>query len=320
MSIPDAAPEKLAGDTEPLREALARGNATLARVGPILSHLLATPDHSLFSDEIVARVRGMCHNLAWQVLRAQAEAAGQAGREAFADRHGEALAEHFFGSPLLLAHCHALALEWQLAERLEAQYGIDPVLTPLIQRLISADDGSMASAAMACLTAQARFAQTQRRMELPLSELPGDLFHDLLLGWRTFNGQLRSDAMIRAEAKLRNGFDEGAGRLSLMARVVAGMGGAALQALDIDDAGSALFLSALAVRSGQSRVTAVLSASPRLMARLAVGLRAAGLDRADVERQVLRLHPQANPPRDLARLAPEEARRLLCETTFGGIG
>lgn len=317
--MPDTASDRPGRDPEPLRDALARGNATLSRIAPILSHLLATPDQSLFSDEIVARIRGMCHSLAWQVLRAQAEAAGQAGREAFADRHGEALAEHFFGSPFLLAHCHALALEWQLAERLETQYGIDPVLTPLVQRLIASEDSAVSSAAMACLTAQARFVQSQRRMELPLEELPGDLFHDLLLGWRAFNGQLRSDAMIRAEAKLRNGFDEAAGRLSLLSRLIAELAGEASQALDIDEAGAALFLTALAARSGQSRISAVLSTNQRQTARLAVGLRAAGLDRATIERQLLRLHPQAIPPSDLSDLSPEEARGLLSEATITGI-
>lgn len=166
---------------------------------------------------------------------------------------------------------------------------------------------------MASLTAQARFAQTQRRMELPLSELPGDLFHDLLLAWREYSDQLRSDAMIRAEAKLRNNFDEGAGRLSLMARVVAGMGQGGLRALDIDRAGAALFLSALAARSGQTRIATVLSTHPRQTVRLALGLRAAGLDSADVERQILRINPQADPPTGISELAPEEARRLLAD-------
>ncbi|MEX0341623.1 MAG: hypothetical protein AB3N06_03465 [Erythrobacter sp.] len=317
--MPDAASPEVAADREPLRDMLARGNETLSRIGPILSHLLATPDHSLFSDEIVARIRGMCHNLAWQVLRAQAEAAGQASREAFADRHGEALTEHFFGNPALLAHCHALALEWQLTEKLETQFGIDPVLSPLVQELIAADDSGLASAAMASLTAQARFAQTQRRMELPLSELPGDLFHDLLMAWREFSGQLRSDAMIRAEAKLRNGYDEGAGRIALLARVVTGMGNTALRALDIDQAGTALFLSALAARSHQSRVAAVLSTHHQQAARLALGLRGAGLDSADVDRQVLRLNPQVVPPREIAGMADEEARRLLTEFTSSGV-
>ena len=316
--MPDTVSPEPAAGQESLREALARGNTTLARIGPILSHLLATPDHSLFSDELVARIRGMCHHLAWQVLRAQAEAGGQSGREAFADRHGEALAEHFFGSPALLAHCHALALEWQLTERLESQYGLDPVLSPLVQELIAAEDSGLASTAMAALTAQARFAQTQRRMELPLSELPGDLFHDLLMGWRAFSGQLRSDAMIRAETKLRNVFDEGAGRISLLSRVVVGMGGSALQALDIDRAGAALFLSALAARSGQTRVAAVLSTNHQQTARLALGLRSTGLESADVERQVLRLDPQAVPPREISALPSEDARRLLAEPGLGG--
>ena len=317
--MPDAASPSVASDPEPLRDALARGNATLARIGPILSHLLATPDHSLFSDEIVARIRGMCHHLAWQVLRAQADAAGQAGREAFAERHGEALAEHFFSSPSLLAYCHALALEWQLTEKLEVQYGIDPVLTPLVQELIASEDTSLASAAMASLTAQARFAQTQRRMELPLTELPGDLFHDLLMGWRSFSGQLRSDAMIRAEAKLRNGYDEGAGRISLMSRVVSAMGGEGSRALDVDHAGAALFLSALAIRSSQSRVAAVLSTNHQQSARLAVGLRAAGLEGSEVERQVLRINPRALPPREIAGMPAEEARKLIAETNPAGV-
>lgn len=311
--MPDSASSPVAADRDTLRDTLAQDNSALARIGPILLHLLATPDHSLFSDEIVARIRGMCHHLAWQVLRAQAEAAGQSERETFADRHGEALAEHFVSSPALLSHCHALALEWQLAETLEARYGIDPVLAPLVQDLIAADDNALASAAMASLTAQARFAQTQRRMELPLSELPGDLFHDLLLAWREYSDQLRSDAMIRAEAKLRNNFDEGASRLSLMARVVAGMGQGGLRALDIDRAGAALFLSALAARSGQTRIATVLSTHPRQTVRLALGLRAAGLDSADVERQILRINPQADPPTGISELAPEEARRLLAD-------
>lgn len=316
--MPETASPKVVSDEDALREALEAGTAALVRIAPILSHLLSTPDHSLFSDEIVARIRGMCQHLAWQVLRAQAEAAGQAGREAFAERHGAALAEHFFGSPALLAHCHALAIEWQLTEKLEVQYGIDPVLSPLVQELLADQDSSLASAAMASLTAQARFAQSQRRMELPLSELPGDLFHDLLMGWRAYAGQVRSDAMIRAEAKLREAFDEGATRISLMARVVTAMGSDGLRALDIDRAGTALFVSALAIRSGQSRVDAILSTNHRQTARLSLGLRAAGLDSTDIERQVLRLDPQANPPRGMAGFTVEEARRLLTETPISG--
>ncbi|WP_324827320.1 hypothetical protein [Qipengyuania zhejiangensis] len=314
--MPDSAEQ---GRTASLRDELARGNAVLARVAPILGHLLASPDHSLFSDELVARIRGMCHDLSWQILRAHAEATGEAGREAFADRHGEALAEHFFSSPVILSHCHALALEWQLASRMEVQYGIDPVLSPVLQRLIASSDPSQASAAMAALAAQARFAQAQRRMELSLSELPGDLFHELLLGWRAFNGSRRSDAMIRAEAKLRNGYDESAGRLALLARLVAGIGEDAADALDLEQAGVALFLTALAARSGQGRAIAVLSTNERQVVRFALGLRAAGVAFESVEAEVMRLHPQAEPLAALKSISAAEAKQLLAEAGSLGI-
>lgn len=320
MKMHDPVPES--GDkarTAALRDELAQGNAMLARVTPILSHLLATPDHSLFSDELVARVRGMCHDLAWQILRAQAEATGEKGRDAFADRHGEALAEHFFSSPAILSHCHALALEWQLSARMEQQYGIDPVLTPLLQDLIASPDDSQASAAMAALAAQARFAQAQRRMELPLAELPGDLFHDLLLGWRTFNGQRRSDAMIRAEAKLRNGYDESTNRLALLARLISGMAEEAIAALDLERSGVALFVTALSARSGQSRGMAMLSTNEKQVLRLGLGLRAAGLDAEQLETQIFRLHPQAQPRRSIGELHVAEAAQLLAEAGSLGV-
>lgn len=299
--------------TAALRDELARGNAMLLRVAPILSHLLATPDHSLFSDELVARIRGMCHDMAWQILRAQAEATGEKGRDAFADRHGEDLAEHFFSSPALLSHCHALALEWQLSARMEQQYGSDPVLSPLLQELIASEDASQSSAAMAALASQARFAQAQRRMELPVAELPGDLFHEMLLAWRAFNGHRRSDAMIRAEAKLRNTYDESTNRLALLARLVSGMGDRSASALDIDYAGVALFLSALAACSGQSRNMAVLSTNENQVVRLALGLRAAGMERDAIEGQVIRLHSQAEPQRAIGDISPAQAVQLLAE-------
>ncbi|QPD00085.1 hypothetical protein [Qipengyuania soli] len=320
MKMHDPVPES--GEktrTAALRDELAQGNAMLARVAPILSHLLATPDHSLFSDELVARIRGMCHDMAWQILRAQAEATGEKGRDAFADRHGEDLAEHFFASPAILSHCHALALEWQLSERMEQQYGIDPVLSPLLQELIASPESSQASAAMAALATQARFAQAQRRMELPLAELPGDLFHALLLAWRTFNGQRRSDAMIRAEAKLRNGYDESTNRLALLARLVSGMADDATAALDVTGAGVALFLTALGARSGQSRGMAVLSTNEKQVLRLALGLRAAGLSREQLEVEVMRLHPQADPQRAIGEITASEAAQLLAEAGSLGV-
>lgn len=302
-----------------LRIALARGDRALARIGPILGHLLSTRDQSLFNDAIVARVRGMLLHLAWQMLRIQAEATGKKAREEFAAEHGEALAEHFFSSPLLVSHCHALALEWRLASGLEEEGALDPVLSPFMQTLIGSEDTQIASAAMAALAAQARFAQAQRRMELPLAELPGELLHDALLAWRAFNRNERSDALTRAEVKLRADFDEGAGRLSLIDRVVTTLGPDANAALVIDYGGVALFLSALALRSGQSRDIVAMATNEQQAARLALSLRAAGLKPQDVEAQLLSIHPNELPPQGLEQIGTREAAQLLSQSTASGI-
>ena len=301
--------EKPSGDD--LRHALLQGDAILAGIEPILAHLLSAPDHSLFSDEIVARVRGMLADLARQVLCTQAEATGQKGRDAFAERHGEPLAEHFQASRALLSHCHALAIEWQLTERLEAQMGLDPVLSPLMQRLVAASESSVSSTAMAALAAQARFAQAQRRMELPLGELPGDLLHQMLLAWRRYCGETRSDAVQRAETKLRQSYDESNGRLSLFARLVGGPEGAS--ALVLEEAGAGLFFTALAARSGQDREMAVLSSHGRQTVRLALGLRAAGLEPRRIDDVLLRIHPGAAPVAGLGAIGRDKARGMLLD-------
>lgn len=306
-------PGKNSGTQGELRAALASGQQALDRIEPILGHLLSSPDHSLFSDEIVARLRGMLNDLAWQVLRVQAEATGQAGREAFAERHGEALAAHFQQCGAILTHCHSLAVEWQLTERLEAKGGLDPVLSPVLQNFIAHHDPSVASTAMSALAAQARFAQAQRRMELPLAELPGDLFHEVLVSWRTYNGERVSDALTRAEGKMRSNFDESASRLALFARLIASIGGQALDALAPDRAGAGLFFTALAARSGQTRAEAILSSNYRQVPRLALGLRAAGLPASKVDEVLLKLHPQAAPIADLDLVSEAEARRMLAD-------
>lgn len=303
--------EKPSGDD--LRRALRESDAMLGGIEPILAHLLSAPDHSLFSDEIVARVRGMLADLARQVLRAQAEATGEKGGDTFAERHGEPLAEHFKGLRPLLSHCHALAIEWQLTERLEVQLGIDPVLSPLMQRLVAASETSVSSTAMAALAAQARFTQAQRRMELPLGELPGDLLHQLLSTWQSYCGETRKDAVYRAEKKLRQSFDESNGRLSLFARLLSGREGAS--ALVLEEAGAGLFFTALAAHSGQDREIAVLSSHARQTIRLALGLRAAGLEPRRIDEVLLRIHPGAAPVAGLDAVDQDKARGMLLDAT-----
>ena len=103
---------------EDLRAELAQSDLAIGSVGPVLRNLLANDDHSLFSDEIVARVRGMLSHLAWQLLAVEAEEAGASDPLAVAERHVPTVASGLADNTALLGHVHALALEWQLTERL----------------------------------------------------------------------------------------------------------------------------------------------------------------------------------------------------------
>ena len=117
-----------------LREELVRGDAILASAKPILRHLLANDDHALFSDELIARIRGMMTHLASQLLFAQAEAAGAEHRADYVAEREDALAMMLFDDTAFLAHAHARTIEAQLTERLQTRSGIDAVLSPLVQR------------------------------------------------------------------------------------------------------------------------------------------------------------------------------------------
>jgi hypothetical protein len=294
-----------------LRDDLAQGDTLIGTLGPILRHLLANDDHSLFSDEIVARVRGMLEHVSAQLLHAQADAAGLEDRQGFIGERREAFVESFLGHSALLSHCHALALEWQLAERLQARNEVDPVLSPLLQALISSSDTGTAGLAMMALAAQARFVQAQRRMELPLTELPADLFHATLITMRAQAREDEDEAAGAAEAALRAKFDEGNSRVGLLTRLVTGMGGGAIAALAIDHSGVAIFLTALAVGSGQNRDLTVLSTNDRQLARLALALRAAGLKPQAIEEQFLYLHPEIALPEGFDQLRADRAAALL---------
>jgi len=293
-----------------LREELTRGDAILASARPILRHLLANDDHALFSDEMIARIRGMMTHLASQLLFALAEAAESEDRGQFVADRQDALAQVLFEDTAFLAHAHARTIEAQLAERLQRRSGIDSVLSPLVQELVAAKEGDMAALAMAVLAAQARFMQHHRRMELPLRELPGDLFHRALVMLRE---HAEGDEAVAeaAEQGLRALYDESAGRLGLLAHVVMGMGHRATRALAIDHAGVAIFATALAMASRQDRDLAILSFVDRQFARLALSLRAAGLKQQAVEEQFLFLHPEVALPEGFDMLRADRAAALL---------
>ena len=214
----------------------------------------------------------------------------------------DALAEALAGDGALLAHCHALAAESQLAERLHQHRAIDPVLSPLLQELIASDTPVIAELAMNTLAAQSRFIQSQRRMELPLGELPAELFHTI-----TAAHVPGADAARRLNAA----YDEAVSRLGLLARLVSAMRRGAIAALALDHAGPALFASALAALSRASREQAVLASQEGQGARLALMLRSAGLGSEAIARQFLLIDPAARPLRDLDAISPERARMLL---------
>lgn len=299
-----------------LREELAHGDAMLATIAPILRHLLANDEHSVFSDEIVAATRGMMSHVARQLLDRIADPAVESADGAHDPAVVAALVDGFVAHPAFLAHVHALSLEWQLTQRLEARLGLDPVLSPLLQALLASTDGGVAASAMALLAAQARFCQAQRRMELPLTELPGDLLHAALLGMRGY-ASADPEALgraIEAEQAIRSTFDESRSRLGLIARIVSGMGGGATAALSVSHAGVAIFLSALALGSGQDRVMTVLATNESQVARLALALRASGVRQQGVDEQFVSLHPEVTLPDGFDLLGADRAAALLAHS------
>ncbi len=292
-----------------LREELDRADAMIATARPILRHLVANDDQGLFNDEAVTRIRGMMTHVATQLLFVQAGVIEALDPAAYAAEREEDLVQALFEEGALLAHAHALTLEAQIAERLRARGGIDSVLTPLIQELAAAKEGETAALAIAVLAAQARFMQQQRRMELPLGELPGDLLHAALVLLRALGGS--DEQAVEVERRVRGSYDEGSSRLGLLTRLIMTLGPKATRALSIDHAGLALFATALALASGQERELTVLSFADRQFARLALGLRAAGLRQQAVEEHFLYLHPEVALPEGFDSLRPDRAAALL---------
>jgi hypothetical protein len=297
-----------------LTNELEASRAAMANVIPILRHLLRSDDNSIFSDEIVARVRGMFLDVARQLVIALAAAAGHADAEAWAHKAAGELAHVLADNPVFLEHFHALALEWQWTERLAQRRALDPVLPPLLQARMASADPAVSAAAMNLLAAQARFCQSQRRMQMPLSELPGDLLHIALVTMRAYVGADGSadDYATIAERAVRGRFDEARGRLGLMRRVLDAMNGeTAPGALMLDRAGVALFLSALARRAGQSREAMIMATTESQQPRLALALCASGLGPAEIAAQVQAFHPEAVLPDGIEGLRADGAAAIL---------
>ncbi|WAT18450.1 hypothetical protein OZN62_02395 [Aurantiacibacter sp. MUD11] len=298
-----------------LRAELAQGDVILATARPILRHLLAHDEHALFSDEVIARIRGMMTSLARQLMLELAKTAAIGDRGAFADERQDELAVELMEDTALLGHAHALIIEAQMADRLQHRSGIDPVLSPLMQELAASNEQATAASAMRVVAAQARFMQQVRRMEVPLAELPAELFHKVT-SLLDSHGAEHSAAAKETRKRLRKEFDEGDGRIGQITRLIMAMGKKAQRALAVDHAGLAIFTTALAMASEQDRNVVVLSLGENQCARLALTLRAAGLGPDAVTEQFLYLHPEVTLPEGFDSLRVERAIDLLGSTSL----
>ena len=308
-------PQEQTEASDALRHELARGDLALAGVAPVLSHLLASPGQALVSEDVLARMRGMLGDLARQVLAAQARAEG--AKQEIDPAAASDLAGRFAASSILVSHCYAIAMESQLGERLEQGAAIDQVLTPLLQELIASPDENVAELAMATMSAQARFIQAQRRMDLPLVELPAELFHEVLALAKKAAVAEDGGVAERAAQQLRAGYDEGRSRLALLTRLVGGLAGGMRAALDLEHAGLALFATAMARLSQQPRELAILSCHERQQVRLALALRAGALKPDEITRQFALIHQDCALPAQLHDMSADQAKALLKGTAAG---
>ena len=283
-----------------LQEELAREARALSGVAPVISHMLAGERQALVSDAIVARLQGMLNSLGSQLLNLDRQTAQSNGLF-------DAIVEALVQEGALLDHLYAVAVEGQLSERFAQKWSIDPVLSPLLQELIASDNSGIAELAMSSLAAQSRFLQSQRRMQHPVSELPSDLFAKALRALE----RVAPDEAAKATTALKASFDEGAGRLGLLSRLVSSMHGGAVAALELEHAGLSLFSSALASLTKQSREHAVLSCHENQSARLALGLRAAGMSEDFINRQFALVGPEQFAKDQLSRLSQDRAREIL---------
>lgn len=291
-----------AGDTA-LRTALAQADLVLGGTGPVLSHLLAAPNGTMISEAIVARVRGMLTSLALQIF-------GNPDKLSNINEI-ERLSDELARNEGVLRFCHALAFEAELTESLERGRGIDQILSPLMQELIASPTSEIAELAMQAMTAQSRFVQSQRRMEASVHELPAELFSTVLKMWKAIGQDDQAEAVKKVRSKAKKDYDEGAGRAGLLNRLVSSLGEGRLAALDISHAGVAVFATALSAKTSQPRDLAVLSCHKDQRIRLAIGLRAAGLDEAAIRSQFQTLHKDVELACDLAAMLPDQAQSIL---------
>lgn len=284
-------------------------------IGPVLRQLLAGERDGLFSNAIIARTSAMIGHLARQLGLALAQALQEPEPTAFAQVQADDLAGMLGEHGDLLGHVHALAVEGVLADLLYERAALDPALSPILKGLLASQDGEISAAAMHVLAAQARFLHFSRRMELPLGELPGELFHHAL---SALSAMTTFDDGARAAARtmLAMQYDEASTRTSQLARLLMLTTNDAAETVSLADfsladSGLAIFASWLAQNSGKPRGDAILAIGQRDCSGLVLMMRAADMPVAAMHQTIASLDPHGQLDEALASLAPDEARQLL---------
>ena len=301
-----------------MRQELAHGDVVIATARPILRHLLANADQAIFSDEIIATVRGMMLHLSRQMLAEQAKQSGTNDIQGFIGNCQDDIALALLDDTDFLALTHSMTIEAQIASRLSQRSGIDPVLSPLLQELVASKDETVAADAMRVLAAQARFMQQQRRMELPLGELPEPLFERALQIFADSCAEHSLDCSAAMDS-LRGNYDPRQRRIGKISRLIANMQHNAKRALEVDHAGLSIFITALGMAAEQERETIVLSLGENQCARLAISLRAAGLGQSAVEEQFLYIHPEITLPEGFDTIRSDRAAAMLSDAQIEGM-
>ncbi|MEW9853984.1 hypothetical protein [Novosphingobium sp. M1R2S20] len=297
---------------ESLRATLAQGDAVAGTVQPVLNHLLAGPDASLFGEEILARMRGMLSHLGAQLLDVPGSGV-RSGDPACTAAVIAALRQ----KSEVLSHLHALALEWQITERLLQEFAIDPITPPLLQSLLTSQEVATRELAAKFLGSQARWCQAQRRMQLPLAELPQDVLDSALaasyaalpVDSRSFAPEHQAPVIYRREAS----------RIELAGRLLTSISNPTIDPFDVGQGGVALFMTTLALASGQARDRLCLSAHESQMVRLALALRAAGLSGDEIERQLFILVPNSVLHHGFGKITSDQAASLLAGAPHAGL-
>lgn len=280
-----------------LADALSGADRRLDAVTALLEGLVALGPCRLLDEQTVARAGALIDDLAAQLA-------------ALTPTPVPDLPALLAAQRALLVHVHALSIEWKLAQRLATTRGLDPVLPPLLARrldAVRADAGHAEAAALARATLAALVDQHEamRAMRLPLRELPPDL---RALALATLDNALALAGL--AAAPLAGDTDTPA-RLALLRHLLDSLGADLPLALQIDEAGPALFLTALATATGVPRDTVALATAEADGLRLALLLRAAGLDAGAAAAQLLALMPGADPVLVSGVASAEAAEALL---------